>query len=172
MFDNPFMIIALILVALFGIVVLFYVADRYSKNNIAKKTDTVKSDVVKANTSSPKPMTMKDSDTQESANTSNIASTLATEIEALIVDDTASRGDKVESASQRSRMHNRRARMVEYYDKKYKSRTVIFDPNSFDEPISPSSSGGFVIDGIEITKEDVKKLTALNDLLARKNFDD
>jgi len=170
--DGPIIITIVSLIVLLGIVVLFFVADILTKGSAAKKSDSGKSDAGKTASVAVRVEASRAGDVSEASNDSNIASTLATEIEALIVDDTASRGDKIESASQRSRMHNRRARMVEYYDKKYKSRTVIFDPNSFDEPVSPSSSGAFVIDGVEITKEDVKKLTALNDLLARKNFDE
>jgi len=96
-------------------------------------------------------------------------SPLATEIESLITVDSSKREVVAESASQRSRMHSRRARMLEYYDKKYKSRTVMFDANSFEDPIDTSAV--LNVDGVEITREDVKKLTALNDLLKRKTGD-
>jgi len=76
---------------------------------------------------------------------------------------------KSEPASARSRMYNRRARMLEYYDKKYKSRTIEFGGNSFEEP--RDNSPAMVVDGIEITKEDIKKLTALHGLFARKEAD-
>jgi len=165
--DNPIVIGIVSIVVLVGIIVLFFVADFLSRrNNTAKKASTgqtVQSPV--------KPVAHAIDETQDVVAAANIASTLATEIETMIVNDASSRGDKVESASQRSRMHNRRARMLEYYDNKYKSRTVIFDPNSFDDPVAPSQSS-LIVDGVEITREDIKKLTALNDLLARKTHDE
>jgi hypothetical protein len=167
--DNPIVIIIIICVLLIGMVILFFVADFLSKNNVAKKgsTGSTKSSksVAEKEVASEKDMSKEVLPVQDDHN-------LADEIEALIVDSSSKREDTVETASQRSRMHNRRARMLEYYDKKYKSRTVIFDQDSFDEPVSATSQApAFVIDGIEITKEDVKKLTALNDVLARKKSD-
>ena len=151
-----------------GIVILFFVGDFFSKRNIAAKKNTA---------AVQKPVDVKEEPVGASAVPEVTVSasddnTLATEIEALIMEGSSKREDRIESASQRSRMHNRRARMLEYYDKKYKSRTMIFDPNSFDEPVDnySSSSSSLVVDGVEITKEDVRKLTALNDLLARKTL--
>jgi len=161
---GDIVIIIVAVVAVICLVVLFFVVEVLSKGNLAKRSGAKKvaSDVVKPEAAG----VVKDS--SEIAVTTGEGSNLASEMEALIVERSSQRDDKVETASQRSRMHNRRARMLEYYDKKYKSRTVIFEPDSFDEPVSSSQSTAFVVDGVEITREDVKKLTALNDLLARK----
>lgn len=98
-------------------------------------------------------------------------SALFNDIELLIPEQSKKEERPEVAASERSRMYNRRARMMEYYDKKYKSRTVEFDTNSFDEPISNNPQSSLVVDGIEITQDDVRKLTALQGLLARKTGD-
>jgi hypothetical protein len=95
---------------------------------------------------------------------------LSSDIEALVAKEVPKKqvveGDK--SASERSRMHNRRARMLEYYDTKYKGRAASFEMESFDMQDGSSAGSTLVVDGIEITREDVKKLVALHGLLGRK----
>lgn len=88
------------------------------------------------------------------------------EISALIPPQEQKKEEKTEVASQRSRMHNRRARMSEYRQK-YQSRTVDFDSENYDKPLS-SQPSSFFVDGIEISQDDVRKLTALHGLFARK----
>jgi hypothetical protein len=165
--DNPIIIIIVAIVGVVCLVVLFFVVEILSKGNLPKKSASgkVQPALQASEKDAPK-------DAPEIKASESVGSTLASEIEAMIVGKSSSsqREEKVETASQRSRMHNRRARMLEYYDKKYKSRTVTFAPDSFEEPVDTSAPASFVVDGVEITKEDVRKLTALNDLLKRKSF--
>lgn len=88
------------------------------------------------------------------------------EITALITPQEQKKEEKTEVASQRSRMYNRRAQMSEYRQK-YQSRTVDFDSENYDKPLS-SQPSSFLVEGIEISQDDVRKLTALHGLFTRK----
>jgi len=158
---DPIVLIIIVAILALLLFAMYYMVDTWSKKKPAPPKPAA-----------PKPEpTPPGSEPAASGSTGTVAtSNLANEIEAMIVPDHAGRAEKVEIASARSRMHTRQARMLEYYDKKYKGRTMIFDPNSFDEPIGTSSSS-IVVDGIEITQDDIKKLTALQGLLERKGED-
>lgn len=158
---DPVVVIIICFIALLCIVAGYYIVDTLSKKTITKPAP-------KPAASEPK----KESVPVMSVGIDNekAPSNLANEVEDLIAADQANKVDKVEIASERSRMRTRQARMLEYYDKKYKGRT-IFDPNGFDEPFDPSTPNNpkaTVMNGVEISQDDIKKLVALQGFLERK----
>jgi len=162
-------VIIIVLVALVFFIVLFAVADFVAKRGGKAKPAKAK----------PEPVVVQKKNVDEltARIINDNGSVLFQDLEALIAtDDTKNEEVVHEVASQRSRMHNRRARMLAFHEK-YKSRTMAFesiDSNSFDEPVDNSvfASGSFNVDGLEITPDDVRKLTALHGLLSRKSEDE
>jgi len=94
-------------------------------------------------------------------------SNLADDIVSMLPKPEVKKDDK-KSASERSYLGSRRDRMIAFYDRKYKAKSEAFS-SSFEESLGDNSS--MVVDGVEITKEDVKKLTALHGLFERKSAD-
>ena len=144
---NLIIAIIVVLIVLVGMVLLFFFADWYGKDR--KKV------------AKPQPVT------QEKVEPV-IVEVKETTPEIVVVPVKEKPLEKPETASERSRMYNRRARMSQYREK-YKSRTMSFSNDSFDEPLDNST---IMVDGMTITRDDIRKLTALNGLLERKKLDD
>jgi len=94
-------------------------------------------------------------------------SNLADDIVAMLP-KTDEKREENKPASERSHLLNRRDRMISFYNKKYKDKSAAFS-RSFDEQIDEPQ---LVVDGVEITRDDIKKLTALHGLFERKSAEE
>lgn len=177
--ENPIVMIIVILAVLAGLILVFFIAERASKGGDAKAKG--KSDKPAPAKDIPKPAPKSDTCAEHGRENCTCASAvetnvsiLADDITSLISDEKPKKEDK-QVASERSRMYSRRARMLDFYEKKYKKyeeRSADFN-SSFEELAQPvSSNSSIVVEGVEISKDDIKKLTALQGLLERKAADE
>lgn len=155
--DNSTWTILFLAIVFVFFIVLFAVVDYVTKG---KKAKPVPAPVKYENAPFPK------NDMSEPPVLIDAGSNFFNDITALIPQQEQKKEEKLEVASQRSRMYNRRARMSEYRQK-YQSRTVDFDSENYDKPLS-SQPSSFLVEGIEISQDDVRKLTALHGLFTRK----
>ena len=170
--------IIIVIVVLVVIIVVLFVVDFLSKRGLAKKPPT---DANKHAATANAPVGKGESISEPEifAALASNENNLADEMEAMIAIEPSKPSEANASAAMRSRIYDRRARMLEYHEKKYKSRSMSFDDNfyktssmnfedSFDEAVDGSS---ITVDGTKITKEDIKKLGALSDFLSRKKYE-